>query len=51
VPAWQPWVALAGILAWTLTAVWAAARIFRVGILMQGKPPRIADMVRWAVRG
>jgi ABC-type Na+ efflux pump permease subunit len=51
VPAWQPWVALAGILAYTLAAVWVAARIFRVGILMQGKPPRIADMVRWAMRG
>ena len=51
VPAWQPWVALVGIVAWTLAAVWIAARIFRVGILMQGKPPRIADMVRWAVRG
>jgi ABC-2 type transport system permease protein len=51
VPVWQPWVALAGIVACTLAAVWAAARIFRVGILMQGKPPRIADMVRWAIRG
>jgi hypothetical protein len=44
-------VALAGILACTLAAVWVASRIFRVGILMQGKPPRIADMVRWAMRG
>jgi ABC-2 type transport system permease protein len=51
VPAWQPWVALAGIVAWTLMAVWAAARIFRVGILMQGKPPKIGEMVRWAIRG
>jgi len=51
VPAWQPWVALVGIVACTLAAVWAAARIFRVGILMQGKPPRLADMVRWAMRG
>jgi ABC-2 type transport system permease protein len=51
IPAWQPWVALAGILACTLAAVWVASRIFRVGILMQGKPPRIADMVRWAMRG
>jgi ABC-2 type transport system permease protein len=51
VPAWQPWVALTGIIVWTLATLWVAARIFRVGILMQGKPPRIADMVRWAVRG
>ena len=51
VPAWQPWVALAGMLIWTLLTAWTASRIFRVGLLMQGKPPKIADLVRWAVRG
>jgi ABC-2 type transport system permease protein len=51
VPAWQPWAALAGILAFTPLVVWAAARIYRVGILMQGKPPKIAELVRWAIRG
>ena len=51
VPGWQPWVGLAGILLCTLLITWVAARIFRVGILMQGKPPRLADLARWAVRG
>ena len=51
VPTWQPWVALAGMLIWTLITAWAASRIFRVGLLMQGKPPKIADLARWAVRG
>ena len=51
VPVWQPWVSLAAVLAWTFGMVWAAARIFRVAILMQGKPPKLADLVRWAVRG
>ena len=51
VPAWQPWVALAGMLIWTLITAWTASRIFRVGLLMQGKPPKIADLARWAARG
>ena len=51
VPAWQPWVGLAGVLVFTLIMVVAAARIFRVAILMQGKNAKMADLVRWAVRG
>jgi len=51
VPAWQPWVGLAGTLTCTLALTWAAARIFRVAILMQGKAPKAADLLRWAVRG
>ena len=51
VPGWQPWVGLAGVILCALFITWVAARIFRVGILMQGKSPRLADLVRWAVRG
>jgi ABC-2 type transport system permease protein len=51
VPAWQPWAGLAGVVLCAIGAVWAAARIFRVGILMQGRPPRLAELVRWAVKG
>jgi ABC-2 type transport system permease protein len=51
IPAWQPWLSLLGVLAFTLATVWAAARIFRVAILMQGKTPKVADLLRWAVRG
>ena len=51
VPAWQPWVGLAGVLVFAAATVWAASRIFRVAILVQGKPPRLAEMVRWAMKG
>ena len=51
VPAWQPWVALVGMVATALALVWAGGRIFRVAILMQGTPPRLRNLARWAVRG
>jgi ABC-2 type transport system permease protein len=51
VPAWQPWVGLVGVLAFAAGTVWAASRIFRVAILMQGKPPRLAEIARWAMKG
>jgi ABC-2 type transport system permease protein len=51
VPAWQPWVGLAGVMLLTVFSVWAGGRIFRVGILMQGGPPKLSKVLRWAVRG
>ena len=51
VPAWQPWVGVAGVLLWTVAGTWAAARIFRVGILLQGQPPKLSEIVRWAWAG
>lgn len=46
-PLWQ--IALAAVLMalTTVVAVWAAARIFRTGILMQGKTASLSEMVRW----
>jgi ABC-2 type transport system permease protein len=51
IPAWQPWVGLAGVVVFALITVWAGGRIFRVGILMQGKPPHLSSMIRWILRG
>ncbi len=51
IPAWQPWAALIGMIAFALLLVWAGGRVFRVGILLQGQPPRLREIMRWAVRG
>jgi ABC-2 type transport system permease protein len=51
IPWWQPWLGLAGVIACAIGVIWAAARIFRIGILAQGKVPRVAELVQWALRG
>jgi ABC-2 type transport system permease protein len=51
VPWWQPWLGLVGVIAWGFAVVWAGARIFRIGILAQGKTPKLAELAQWVVRG
>lgn len=51
VPWWQPWAGLVGVIAWAAFMVWAAARIFRIGTLSQGKAPNLAELAQWVVRG
>jgi ABC-2 type transport system permease protein len=51
IPAWQPWIGLAGVILFTVFSVWMGGRIFRIGILMQGGPPKLGKIVRWAIRG
>ncbi|MGQ0628342.1 MAG: ABC transporter permease, partial [Phycisphaerales bacterium] len=47
IPAWQaPVAVLIGIVSMIVSA-WAAAKIFRVGILMYGKPPNVRTLIRW----
>lgn len=47
VPAWELAASLAALLAASLLAVWLAARIYRVGMLMYGKRPSVRELVRW----
>jgi len=48
VPTWQIVASLVWGFAVTAAAFWLAARIFRVGVLMQGKPPTPRELIRWA---
>jgi ABC-2 type transport system permease protein len=49
-PLWQVLVSVALLLAATGGVVWAAGRIFRVGLLMQGKPPNIPELLKWIMK-
>ena len=51
VPIWQPIVGLCGVLMLTVLFIWAGGRIFRVAILMQGKPPNLSNILKWAFKG
>jgi len=38
---------LALLVAFTVFMVWVSARIFRIGILRTGQPPRLWELIRW----
>ena len=47
-PLWQVFGAIATGIAGATLAVWFAAKVFKIGLLMQGKPPSFATLVKWA---
>ena len=47
-PAWQIWLTVVIGLGTVVAAIWFAAKVFKVGLLMHGKPPNFATLVRWA---
>jgi ABC-2 type transport system permease protein len=49
-PLWQVLSAVVLLIGTTVVVVWAAGRIFRVGLLMQGKPPNVPELLRWIGR-
>jgi ABC-2 type transport system permease protein len=47
-PGWQVALTAALGLAFAAIVLWFAAKVFRIGLLMHGKPPNFATMIRWA---
>ena len=45
---WQTALSIGWGFACAIGMTWVAARVFRVGILMQGKPPTPRELLRWA---
>lgn len=46
-PLWQVWVSILFGIAGVYASLWAATKVFRVGLLMYGKPPNLPTLWRW----
>jgi len=46
-PLWQIVLAIVLTITSILGAVWIAAKIYRVGVLMYGKPPTLPEVIKW----
>jgi ABC-2 type transport system permease protein len=47
-PYWQVLLSLCASLIAAVCTVWFAAKVFRVGLLMHGKPPNFGTLIKWA---
>lgn len=46
-PWWQVWISIGVGIAAVYGALWFAGKVFRIGLLMFGKPPDFKTLVRW----
>jgi ABC-2 type transport system permease protein len=46
-PFWQIALSIVLMIATTFGAVWLAAELYRVGVLMYGKRPTLPEMAKW----
>jgi ABC-2 type transport system permease protein len=47
-PAWQIWLTLLIGCATAALVVWFAAKVFKIALLMHGKPPSLGTLIKWA---
>jgi ABC-2 type transport system permease protein len=48
-PLWQVWLSIAVSLASVAATIWFASKVFRVALLLHGRPPNLATLLRWAL--
>jgi ABC-2 type transport system permease protein len=48
-PAWQVGLSVVLTTATALFCIWAAGKVFRTGLLMQGKAPSFRELARWVM--
>lgn len=46
-PLWQVWLSIAIGIGSMFAAIWFAGKVFRIGLLMHGKPPNLMTLARW----
>jgi ABC-2 type transport system permease protein len=47
-PAWEVWLTLFISCVTSALVIWFAAKVFKIALLMHGKPPSIATLFKWA---
>ena len=47
VPLWQEVLSLVLLYGAALSMIWAAGKVYRVGVLMYGKKPSLREIIRW----
>ncbi|MEJ2110291.1 MAG: ABC transporter permease [Acidobacteriota bacterium] len=46
-PWWQVWLSILIGIGSVLGAIWFTSKVFRIGLLMYGKPPNFRTLIRW----